>query len=241
MFEKIKKALNGYSKNQDYIDDRTDLRTNTCPNCESSLEKIPERKTKCKSCGEYMYVKTNTNRERVLVDLEGAERINTEWNVKQNVSGIELLDTTKKNLKEQFGKEPSKEDIKWRRFNLQLESLMKENDFWALSTTYYEMANFVESEGMDPKEYRDLGYKMKKKAQSNRESLLDWQKSKVVTYVEVMANDGSCQSCKSKQRVKLLISDALRDDTLPREECTYKYGCRCTYLPVVDGVDYLDD
>lgn len=50
-----------------------------CPSCGSALPKMPTRKTKCKTCGQFMYVKsTPDNREKRLMteaEAEAAERL----------------------------------------------------------------------------------------------------------------------------------------------------------------------
>ena len=51
-----------------------------CPSCKASLEKMPQRKTKCKVCGEYIFVKsTPNNRENRLMTENQAEAAEKAW------------------------------------------------------------------------------------------------------------------------------------------------------------------
>lgn len=51
-----------------------------CPSCKAALEKMPQRKTKCKACGEFMFVKsTPDNREKRLMTQAQAEAAEQEW------------------------------------------------------------------------------------------------------------------------------------------------------------------
>ena len=61
----------------------TDLRKPECPYCKNALKKIPGAKTKCSSCGQFMYVRTQPeDRARVLVTETEAHRIEEGWKTK---------------------------------------------------------------------------------------------------------------------------------------------------------------
>ena len=52
----------------------------SCPHCNTPLDLIPERKKKCPSCGQYIFVRTRPpDRQRILVTEQGAKRIDDEW------------------------------------------------------------------------------------------------------------------------------------------------------------------
>jgi hypothetical protein len=57
-----------------------DARQAICPLCEEKLKKIPGAKTKCPSCGDFIYVRTDpkTN-SRILVSENRANEIDDEW------------------------------------------------------------------------------------------------------------------------------------------------------------------
>ncbi len=123
-------------------------------------------------------------------------------------------------------------DEKWKRFNKKLNELMKVNDFFGLAITYYEMADFLKNEGKDNNHLRKIGYQMKLKLQS--EELKRFTDSGVIKNVEILATDDSCESCKNLNHKILSIKEAQLKKPIPVEECTHKYGCRCTYLPVLE-------
>ena len=51
-----------------------------CPYCKNTLEKKPQRKTKCPSCNNYIFIRTlPKTRERVLVTEEEVKEINKQW------------------------------------------------------------------------------------------------------------------------------------------------------------------
>jgi hypothetical protein len=219
-----------------------DLRQSLCPYCERGLEKVPGAKTRCAKCGKFMYVRTTPKNERVLVTKDGAENIDQQWaelneTEAQPIIEAETVAETKSKLKKQFGREPSSSDVKWRRYNIRLKTLIKKNDIYGLSTTYYEMAQFIEKEGKDPTKYRELGYQMRLRANPPSEILRTMIDSKAVNTVEILAaGDDSCDFCKKLNGTKLNINEALENSPIPASECKHRYGCRCVYLPVVDGL-----
>lgn len=51
-----------------------------CPSCGGHLSKMPQRKTKCSACGEFMYVKsTPDNREKRLMNQAQADAAEKAW------------------------------------------------------------------------------------------------------------------------------------------------------------------
>jgi len=70
-------------------------------------------------------------------------------------------------------------------------------------------------------------------SEMNNESLLRYKESEVVDQVELFAAPDSCEQCKSAEGKKYLVRDALAHNPLPIRSCANKYGCRCTYLPIV--------
>lgn len=53
-----------------------------CPSCSATLPKMPSRKTKCKSCGEFMFVKsTPGDRTKRLMTAPQADAAEKEWAV----------------------------------------------------------------------------------------------------------------------------------------------------------------
>ncbi|MAG84630.1 hypothetical protein CMK10_10775 [Candidatus Poribacteria bacterium] len=69
----------------------------------------------------------------------------------------------------------------------------------------------------------------------NMKTLISYQKSGIIKYVEILAaGQNSCSVCKKLDRKKILLKNELRKPTLPVKNCTGCYGfCRCCYSPVV--------
>src|ERR1700692_129100 len=56
--------------------------TPRCPYCGAELQKEPERKTKCRSCGEFILVRTRPkDGARVIVTSGEAEEIRRDWEI----------------------------------------------------------------------------------------------------------------------------------------------------------------
>ena len=59
-----------------------------CPSCHAALAKRPQRKTKCKACGVFIYCKSRPqDRVKVLVTEADAAEIEEQWKIKQGFSG----------------------------------------------------------------------------------------------------------------------------------------------------------
>jgi predicted RNA-binding Zn-ribbon protein involved in translation (DUF1610 family) len=79
--------------------------------------------------------------------------------------------------------------------------------------------------------------KQKKELENfHRNQLIDYKKSGVTKYVEILAaGENSCPACKALDRKRFLLKNELQNPTLPVKNCTGCYGyCRCCYIPVVD-------
>lgn len=127
-------------------------------------------------------------------------------------------------------------DKQWKYFNEDIQKFIKENDFYKLGTTYYEMAEFLKDEGKDNIQLKDLGYKAKLKFQSER--LNEYKNSKVITKIEIIAvtnciniNNNSCIECLKINGKIFAIKEALSLNLLPVKNCSNYCGCRCVYGP----------
>ena len=67
-------------------------KTNKCPYCGIGLEKFPTKKTKCKSCGKYYYVKRapSENKKRIVTEKEAIE-IDKQWEEKSFLNQFSCL------------------------------------------------------------------------------------------------------------------------------------------------------
>ena len=56
------------------------MSTPQCPSCKALLDKLPQRKTKCKACGEFICIKdTPSNRAKRLMTAAQAEAADRAW------------------------------------------------------------------------------------------------------------------------------------------------------------------
>jgi hypothetical protein len=125
-----------------------------CPNCGASLGKMPARKTKCKDCGLFMYVRTRPqDRVQVLLTEEDAQALEAQWHQyeddKPQISprSEHALAQVRDALHEQFGRSPSEPDVLWRVFNEELLGFIG-SESWALYThVLFEMAELQLMQG----------------------------------------------------------------------------------------------
>ena len=129
-----------------------DKRKAECPYCQSALKKIPGSKTKCPSCGKFMYVRTSSQNIRAVVTEEEMDKIEEEWSIFNGTHGEYLYNKkleakTKENLKQKFGgKEPSENDIKWSLLNKQTIETASKGDWGLYVNTRLEMGQICKRE-----------------------------------------------------------------------------------------------
>lgn len=220
-----------------------------CPYCSFVLEKMPTRKQKCKSCNNEYLVRTHyiTKEKIILTDKEAIsyDKEKEKYYIdKSLVDGLKLhidvdkekidklVKITTKELTEKFGKPASLGDVAWSVSNKMVMEAIKDNDLNMLSFLYFQMSLYLYESGRD---YREL------KAKSFELDLLNYKKSEVVTKIEVLATNESCEHCKSLNGTIYSIKEALEKKILPCKECSYQINeksglgwCRCCYAPNVD-------
>ena len=124
------------------------------------------------------------------------------------------------------------DDIRWKLLNEEADDAISTQSWFQLGVIYYNMAEFVTNEGKDAQYLRDQAYKFK--LMSQREDLLAYGQSEVVSSVEILTAKGKCGACLHKNGDIYSISTALKLNPLPIKTCGNIYGCRCVYVPVID-------
>jgi hypothetical protein len=194
-----------------------------CPYCGVILPKRPQRKTKCKSCGRYMYVRKHPKTGKPTIMTEG------EASAIKHGFTIEEYTRMEAEMKRRFGREASTGDVIWGLYNNKLNRLIQINDFQSLRSIYYEMALFLNSEGKNPFQMLQQAAKM---------YLLDLKQEGYVKKVEIIG--GECESCQQLTGKVYTIKEALEKMPIPNKDCTFhlhggKYGfCRCIYGPAIE-------
>lgn len=187
-----------------------------CPYCKAELQPVPTRKKKCPHCSQYIYV-----RQKELLTEDDAKIY--EWLGRLSSIGIDrqVFDQHRDALSRQFGFRAPVNDTLWRIFT-ELKRQKRPHHDRMLISSY--MAQILREEGKDPSPCL---------ADAAREELLDYKETGV-KFVEVgTVNDQYvCQNCKNLASQVFSIDQALSQMPVPHS-CESKYGCRCSYLPVV--------
>ena len=55
-----------------------------------------------------------------------------------------------------------------------------------------------------------------------------------IKYVEILTASDTCDECKVLAKKQFKLD---RAPELPYEKCTHHMGCRCVYIPIVDGIN----
>lgn len=119
-------------------------------------------------------------------------------------------------------------DAVWMMFNQRIEEAIAESNWYSLGIIYYEMAHRVQAEGTDSQYLRDHGYNSKLKYFS------EYLDNSMIEAVEIYAQDNSCDDCRVNNQIVMSAEDARLNNPIPVRSCDNEYGCRCTYMPIVD-------
>jgi hypothetical protein len=237
--------------------------TNECPNCHIKFEKVPTRKTKCKSCGKEFYVRTHyLTKEKILLseskkrkyEIQSTEYyFEKDWIRKVADIGVTESDIeeNRKELREKWGPgHPSFRDLMWRTFNKQVMVLSKKRaSFYEFKMLYFNWGLFAFEIDVDPTHLLQQMHKFE---------LLDIQKSGFYDKVIISSVGECCNGCKELNGKEFDLDELLPEqDILPCKDCTEKLGqserkffwCRCSFqaktnfpstgLKVWNGKEYV--
>src|SRR5690606_10019656 len=130
-----------------------------CPYCGVLLVKFPARKTKCESCGQFIYVRTSPEDEvtKILVTENELAGIESRWEMvmyrkrwlrtlrEYGVSKSDFI-SMKKELSVKFGQVASDRDVIW---SLLVSLVSKPELHSTLHSIYYTQGLFLDEEGRD--------------------------------------------------------------------------------------------
>jgi len=210
----------------------TSLRENqpTCPHCNSKLDKSPERKTKCSSCKNDIYVRKKQNIFG-SVFLAKNDAIASDYFNTISGYGLNEADYFRKyeQLKNRFKTQPNSLDVIWGLFNDLILEHYKLNDLQFLVSIHYTQALFLDQQN------KGFYHVLK---QSRKMELQYIKKNQISQYVEI-SGAGGCIECKNIEGRKYPIDVALKEMPLPVRNCKFKLNsergfCRCMYLAVFD-------
>jgi ribosomal protein L37E len=126
-----------------------------CPYCGARLEKRPQRKKKCTSCGYFIYVRTRpSDRKKVLATEEQAQAIDEEWmkiNGTYDAHREEQIrfEQKKRELSERFGTEASDYDVQWSLLNESAIQHAQQMNWGLYRNVRYQMAEQLRKEGRE--------------------------------------------------------------------------------------------
>lgn len=206
-----------------------------CPYCNETLKKRPQRRTKCFSCGNYIYVKRSPDdTEKRLLTEEQAKEVEAKWAKYQaHQDYIRILSSfgfSEKDLEKEkhLSSEKSEKEIV---FALLQKIANQDKDLHRRKMACYEMALILEKEDGDFKPFLE---------HAARNELLNYQR-RGVNKVEVLSagKGNSCETCGAQSGKRFAIEEALQVMPIPCRNCTTtlvgnKPGfCRCTYVTVI--------
>jgi transposase-like protein len=177
-----------------------------CPYCSQSLEKEPVRKTKCKHCGNFYYIKRDPQDGiRKIVTEEQAQAFEQGWVQKQKMKELEEWERCKAELAKQLKQQPP--------------------NWYELNVTYRHLAFIMRKRG-EP--FQHL------LSESLRCQLKSYQQLGLITRVQILAGPNSCPQCKQLDGQIFTIQEALEKMPIP-VQCTGTQDiCRCSYNIVID-------
>lgn len=199
-----------------------------CPYCRKTLDSMPQRKKKCKHCGNTIFVKRwPDDATKLLMTEESAKKVDAAWNRKAQRE--EIIETftrfgfTDKEIQIYINdlRHVNFGDIKWQMFNEALSRNSK--DFQRMRQLYYSMALQLVEEGKNPNKMLEL----------SQESELKYLKEVGFKKVKIMASHNSCEQCTGHDNEEFTIDEAFEQKPLPCKDCTSSYGyCRCTFISI---------
>ena len=225
---KEKEISKEITKNKEIVKTENGLKP-ICPYCKKSLDRIPQRKTKCPFCYEEIYVRSDPKifnstllTKDEVIALDGLKTLTN--------YGISEKDyfNKKEKLSAKFGCANPK-DIIWGLYNDQVHEAIRTGNLSSLKFLNFDMALFLYNEGKD-----FFGCLQ----ESQRMRLMEY-KNKGVKKVRVLST-GSCDVCKQLNDKIFTIDEALKKMPIPSRECTFKLHngkqgwCRCRYVVYFD-------
>lgn len=124
-----------------------------CPYCGTAFDRPPQRKTKCKSCSNFVLVRTRpSDRKRVLVTSEQAAALEQEWSQNYEYSRVIRtdrpgFDAEKAALTQKFGGIPKDTDVIWSILNKERLLHASENKWGLYRNNTLDMSDVLRVEG----------------------------------------------------------------------------------------------
>jgi glutaredoxin len=218
-----------------------------CPYCQKELIKEPTRKSKCPHCKEDIYVKKHPEtKEITLATKEQADKLDKQYKTIRFINHWKNIlfeqygfpQVAYDNIKKQSGS-PLEKDHIFSGLNQVANDYVLNGRFQEASSTWYNMALFIEEENMSGfnhclkqsriNELRDI--------KQTAEKLGMKPKAKVMT----AGPSNSCPACQKLDGITIDIGNPENQDILPHKECNHNLHsynerpfCRCCFVIDMD-------
>lgn len=202
-----------------------------CPYCSATLKKAPKRKTRCKKCGNYIFVDT-TQEIFPRTSLTEKETGIVAWLNNLRLFGATTDDFNKKKreLEESFGAKPPPRDVIWAVFQTVSEKAALKNDLSSLAGIYSKQAQFLYEEG---REYLPI----LRQSHEITLKMMTLDPNEDIFYgVQIETDSDACPACRKLHGIRLTIEEAVKKNLLPNVNCTHKpdpkrkdHFCGCYY------------
>lgn len=194
-----------------------------CPTCRAPLSKMPARKTRCKACGQFIYVKsTPDDRAKRLMTESQAESAEAAWQARYEGSRRDSVANM-----------------------LGLPAGLSER---VLRARLFAIAG---DERADVHDRKMAALSMRTQFSTTAEERLAWEavarrldleshvQNGVIDEVIIKTDDAECAVCRRLKDRRLTVRQAITDMPLPDPDCPRlnenRGGCRCWYRPIVAG------
>jgi hypothetical protein len=124
-----------------------------CPNCGVVLARMPQKKTRCRDCKNYIYVRTRPqDRRRVLLREDQLAELERQWVIEAATRPrirprpAEALNHARAALSSVFGRLPSERDVLWRVLNDELLEATTSESWGLYTSTQFEVGELLMSE-----------------------------------------------------------------------------------------------
>jgi DNA-directed RNA polymerase subunit RPC12/RpoP len=123
-----------------------------CPSCGIAFKKIPQKKTKCQNCNEYVFVRTRPiDNKRVFLLQRDLEVLEEQWAIKQGnveeyLAAKAEYEHEREALSRRFGKPASDSDVEWSLCNKRIIEHAKAHNWGLYRNVKFSMAEFLRKE-----------------------------------------------------------------------------------------------
>ncbi len=212
-----------------------------CPTCNSPLNKIPQRKMKCPSCGADIHVKRAPGEEaKRLVTAEQAQDIEAQWEtIRGRDEQLHVLQEFGINTQEydrakatlgSHGFAAGSDSLEWKTgYFLLNEVASKATDLHQRKMAFDQLAFMCMKKGLAFRDYL---------ARAREVELLGYKATDgSVVGIEIRNGEqhGVCQACQNNAGKRFTLDEAIQEAPLPCEACTCPGPlktngfCRCYY------------